>query len=61
MNKVKIIRDTIEDLVSNFMYYDRKEDEELPRGSIEKALENKELTVQNIVDRFEECLVGYLK
>ena len=27
-----------EDLVSNFLYYDRKEDEDLPRGTIEEAI-----------------------
>ena len=36
--------------VTDFMYYDRKEDEELPRGSIEKALEDGVVTVDDLVE-----------
>lgn len=43
----------IGDLVSRFMYYDRKEDEELPRGSIEEAISNGEISVEEIVKIFE--------
>lgn len=31
----QLIENTIDDLVSNFLYYDRKEDEDLPREEIE--------------------------
>ena len=44
----KLIEDTVDDLVSNLLYYDRKEDEELPRGEIEAAIEAGEITVDEI-------------
>lgn len=52
------ILDTVEDLVSGLMYYDRKEDEDLPRGAIEQAVEDDEITYKEIVDHFEKHLVS---
>ena len=49
----KIIEATIKDLVSDFLYYDRKEDESLPMGEIEKEIENGNLSVSDIVNVFE--------
>lgn len=43
---------TVTDLVSAFTYYDRKEDEELPRGAIESAIERGEITIDEIVEHF---------
>jgi len=48
----EILSNTIDDLVANFLYYDRKEDEELPRGAIEEMIEKKEATVEEIVGYF---------
>lgn len=48
----QIILDVTNDLVIGFMYYDRKESETLPRGAIEEAVENGEVTVQEIIDEF---------
>lgn len=48
----KIILETISDTVSRFLYYDRKEDDELPRGAIEEAIESGEISVDEIVDAF---------
>ena len=48
---------TIDDAVSNFLYYDRKEDEELPRGSIEEAIKSGDITYGEIVERFKEQLL----
>lgn len=48
----EIILNTITDLVSKFMYYDRKEDEELPVDAIENAIRNGEITLDEIVDKF---------
>jgi hypothetical protein len=42
----------LEDLVSNFLYYDRKEDENLPVGAIEKMIASGELTIDEIVNAF---------
>jgi hypothetical protein len=44
----------VEDLVSDFLYYDRKEDEDLPRGAIEEAIQAKEITVNEIVTEFRK-------
>lgn len=52
----KLVLTTVEDLVSNFLYYDRKDDEELPRGSIEELIAQGEITVDEIVDRFRSEL-----
>lgn len=49
--KDKIIN-AIDDLVADFLYYDRKEDDDLPNGAIESAIERGEITVDEIVDHF---------
>ena len=43
-------------MVSNLLYYDRKEDNELPRGVIEKAIKNGIISVDEIVALFEKEL-----
>ena len=50
----QLILDTVSDLVANFMYYDRKEDEDLPREQIEEAIASGEITVEEIVAKFEK-------
>lgn len=50
------IANTVSDLVSNFLYYNRKEDEELPLGEIEAAIAVGEITVEEIVAQFEREL-----
>jgi len=53
-------RDTIlaavETAVANLLYYDRKEDEDLPRGEIEAAVAAGELASGEIVDAFRDAL-----
>lgn len=67
MNKIKknnkrdLILGTIEDLISDFLYYDRKEDEELLRGDIEEAIKSGEITVEEMVEKFSNDLKKYLK
>lgn len=51
-----IILNTIDDLVSNFLYYDRKEDEDLPRGAIDDAVKDGSITIEAMVTQFEESL-----
>lgn len=53
----EIILDTVDDLVAAFLYYDRKEDEELPMGSIEQTIADKDITIDEIVKRFKEKLI----
>lgn len=52
----KVILDTVSDLVSDFLYYERKEDEFLPRGAIEQAIADKTITVDEIVETFKTQL-----
>lgn len=52
----ELILATVSDLVSNFLYYDRKEDEELPRGSIQHAIEVGEISASEIVKAFRREL-----
>ena len=51
-----IILNTVNDLVLDFLYYDRKEDEDLPERSIQKAIEVGDISVKDIVDHFESQL-----
>ena len=56
-----ILDAVVPDLVGAFLYYNRKEDEDLPLGEIESAIEAGELTVDDIVERFRAELVEVLK
>ena len=53
---IEEINNTIKDLVSDFLYYDRKEDEDLPRGAIQRAIKEGLITKEQIVKRFSESL-----
>lgn len=44
------------DLVSDFLYYDRKECEDLPLGAIERAVKDGVITKEEIVAKFAEEL-----
>jgi len=48
---------SVEDLVSNFLYYDRKEDEDLPVGKIEELIEDKTISIDELVERFRQALL----
>lgn len=48
------------DLVTDFLYYDRKEDEDLPMGAIQKALQENEITADEIVNKFSESIKSQL-
>lgn len=47
---------TVEDLVGSFLHYDRKEDEDLPRGAVEDAIAAGEVTVDEIAAKFRSAL-----
>jgi hypothetical protein len=55
----QIILDTVSDLATHFLYYDRKEDDALPVGAIEQAVEAGEITVQEITSHFERQFHGF--
>jgi len=48
---------TVDDAVSDLLYYDRKEDEDLPRGSIEDAVADHEISVDEMVETFRAALI----
>jgi hypothetical protein len=52
----KIILDAIEDVVTKFLYYDRKDDEELPVGVIHDSITNEDVSIEDIVNKFESEL-----
>ena len=54
--KKQIVLDNIGDLVSNLLYYDRKEDEDLRVGVIEDLVERGDLTIDEMVAKFREEL-----
>ena len=55
------ILNTVNDLVSTFLYYDRKEDEDLRLGQIEEAIKNGEITENEIIEKFTAVLHEGLK
>lgn len=61
MTRREIILSTISDLVEKLLWSDRKDDEELPRGSIETAISLGEITKRDIIHRFENQLDDALK
>lgn len=50
----------VKDLVSAFLYYDRKEDEDLPIGAIEKAISDGDISVDEITAQFRKVLESNL-
>lgn len=54
--KVKIIENTISDLLSGFLHYDRKEDEDLPVGSIEEEIKSGRIERREIIYMFTKEL-----
>lgn len=51
-----VIMDTIVDLVSDFLWYDRREDEKLPIGAIEAAVAAGEITWTEVVGAFHAAI-----
>ena len=49
-----IIKHIIKDGVLNMWAYDRKDDEEMPKGSIEKAVKDGIVTIDEMVEWFRE-------
>jgi hypothetical protein len=56
MTRADLILGTMDDLVTSFLWDDRKEDEDLPRGQIEEALDAGEVTIDEITARFRDAL-----
>ena len=60
MNK-QLVKEVVSDMLSGFLYYDRKEDEDLPVGAIESMIASGDLTVSDIVEMFSQELTERLK
>ena len=55
------ILNTIDALCSDFLYYDRKEDEELSVEQLNEAVNSGEITIDEMVDKFKKCLENTFK
>ena len=61
MDRKDIVIATISDLVSDFLYYDRKNDDYLRPGTIEELIKTKRISIDEIVDTFRANLEKGLK
>lgn len=52
----QLILDTISDLCASFLYYDRKEDEDLSAKDIYESVKSGEVTIDEMVDAFRKHL-----
>lgn len=57
MENKNMILGTVEDLVTNFLYYDRQEDEELLLGAIEAAVREGTVTPEEMALVFKTALL----
>lgn len=48
-----------DDAARKFIFYDRKNDEDLAVGDIQKAVKNGEVTIDEIVEKFKERLIDW--
>ena len=55
------ILNTISDLCSDFLYYDRKEDEDLTMEQLNEAVRNGEITIDEMVSEFRKHLENTFK
>lgn len=53
MNNKEHALDLIEDLISNYLFYDRKGDETLTVKEMDNLIKSKQLTAEMIADRFD--------
>lgn len=57
----ELILDKITDLCSNFLYYDRKEDEELSAKQLIESVKSGDITIDEMVNEFRKNLENSLK
>jgi hypothetical protein len=51
-----VLKDTVDDLVADLLYYDRKEDEQLSRSDLYRMFANEWISKDEIVRWFKEAL-----
>jgi hypothetical protein len=61
MTQKDYILGIVKDLCADFLYYDRKEDEDLSGDELEEAVKNGIVTIDEMVETFREVLVKNLK
>ena len=54
------LQNIVDDLVTRFLWDDRKEDEDFPRGRIERMVDAGEVSADEIADRFRAELKASL-
>lgn len=52
-----LLEAVVHDLVADFLWYDREDDEDLPRDAIEVAIAGGDTTIDEIVGMFRDELV----
>jgi len=52
---------TVQDLCANFLYYDRKEDDDLSAEDLEDAVKKGIVTIDEMVEEFRNQLEKHLK
>lgn len=52
----QLILDTISDLCADFLYYDRRQDEELTAKDIYESVKTGKITIDEMVDAFRQHL-----
>lgn len=60
MNHREKILDVLTDMISDLMYYDRKEDRELPVGAIEQAITAGEITLDEMLLHVRGQMTGVM-
>jgi hypothetical protein len=55
-SRAEKVMGAVDDLVGDLLYYDRKEDGDLPLGAIQAAIGEGEITPELIVERFSATL-----
>lgn len=58
--ELQILENLISDSITDFLFYDRKEDEDLPVGRIEKLVEHGVITPEEIITLFGMYLMDGL-
>lgn len=58
---VQTIKDTVRDCILDLLVYDRKEDEDLPVNSIQDAIRNGLISVEEILDLMEEEITSSIE
>lgn len=56
--RAETVLTTAEDMMSKFLCYDRKEDDQLPVGEIEEAIRSGEVSIEQILDVVRRSLLS---